>query len=266
MFDVKHLTMQGERSTRTARIAAFIRNGSSLWSLSRYRLCLSTWEVDGMVELPRSLPEFEARFPDEAACARWLLARRWPDGFRCPACGHDEAWELGRERLTLQCAACERQGSVTAGTVLHGSHLPLRTWFLAAWLVATHKNGMSARQLWKQLGLGSYKSAWLLLRKLRRAMVDPDREPLAGLVEVDETGLPFRAGDEPARPGRSHDGKLLVAGAVETEGKGPGRTRLAMIGPGAAGGGRPRRQARRAGSRPRGAARARRPWPSGTAC
>jgi hypothetical protein len=182
-----------------------------------------------MVELPRSLPEFEARFPDEAACARWLLGKRWPDGFRCPACGHAEAWELGRERLTLQCAACERQVSVTAGTVLHGSHLSLRTWFLAAWLVATHKNGMSARQLWLQLGLGSYKSAWLLLRKLRRAMVDPEREPLAGLVEVDETSLPFRAGGEPARPGRSHEGKLLLAGAVEIEGRGPGRIRLAVI-------------------------------------
>ena len=89
---------------------------------------------------------------------------------------------------------------------------------------------MSARQLWLQLGLGSYKSAWLLLRKLRRAMVDPEREPLAGLVEVDETSLPFRAGGEPARPGRSHDGKLLLAGAVEIRGKGPGRIRLAVIG------------------------------------
>src|SRR3954447_2216327 len=94
-----------------------------------------------MAELPRSLPEFEARFPDDAACARWLLEKRWPDGFRCPACGHDRAWELGRERLTLQCAACARQVSVTAGTVLHGSHLALRTWFLAAWLMATHIGG-----------------------------------------------------------------------------------------------------------------------------
>src|SRR4051795_12514511 len=87
-----------------------------------------------MTELPRSLPEFEAWFPDDAARARWLLEKRWPDGFRCPACGRGKAWELGRERLTLQCAACERQVSVTAGTVLHGSHLGLRTWFLAAWL------------------------------------------------------------------------------------------------------------------------------------
>jgi hypothetical protein len=182
-----------------------------------------------MAELPRSLPEFEARFPDEAACARWPLEKRWPAGFRCPACGHDQAWELGRERLTLQCAACERQVSVTAGTVLHGSHLPLKVWFTAAWLVATHRNGISARQLWLQLGLGSYESAWLLLRKLRRAMVDPDRSPLAGLVEVDETSIPFRAKGEPARPGRSHDGKLLLAGAVEIEGRGPGRIRLAVI-------------------------------------
>ena len=61
-----------------------------------------------MAELPRSLPEFEARFRDDAACARWLLEKRWPDGFRCPARGHDKGWELARERLTLQCAACER--------------------------------------------------------------------------------------------------------------------------------------------------------------
>ena len=164
-----------------------------------------------MAELPRSLPEVEARFPDEAACARWLVARRWPDGFRRPACGHDEAWELGRERLTLQCAACERQTSATAGTVLHGSHLPLRTWFLAAWLMATPSNGIAARQLWRQLGLGSYKPAWLLVRKLRRAMADPGREPLAGLVEVGETSIPFRGKDGPTerRPGRSHEGGLL---------------------------------------------------------
>src|SRR5690349_13967994 len=133
-----------------------------------------------MTELPRSLPEFEARFPDDAACARWLMEKRWPDGFRCPACGHDKGWELGRERPTVQCAACERQVSVTAGTVLHGSHLGLRTWFLAAWLMATHKNGISARRLWLQLGLGSYKSAWPLLRKLRRAMVDPGRLAVIG--------------------------------------------------------------------------------------
>jgi hypothetical protein len=183
-----------------------------------------------MTDFPRSLPEFERRFPDEAACAEWLLEHRWSRGFACPGCGHDRFWRLGRKVLTLQCRACRRETSVTAGTVMHRSHLPLKVWFTAAWLVATHRNGMSARQLWLQLGLGSYKSAWLLLRKLRAAMVDPGREPLAGLVEVDETSLPFRGGGEPARPGRSRDGKLLIAGAVEIRGAGPGRTRLAVIG------------------------------------
>ena len=184
-----------------------------------------------MTDFPRSLPAFERRFPDEAACAEWLLERRWGSGFACPGCGHDGYWRLGRKVPTLQCKACRRETSATAGTVMHRSHLPLKVWFTAAWLGATHKNGMSARQLWLQLGLGSYKSAWLLLRKLRAAMVDPDRSPLGGLVEVDETSLPFRAGDAPAgpRPGRSHEGKLLLAGAVEIRGKGPGRARLAVI-------------------------------------
>jgi transposase-like protein len=150
-----------------------------------------------MGDVPRSLRGFEARFPDDLACARWLLAKRWPNGFRCPACGHDHGWELGRGVVLIECARCHKQTSVTAGTVIHRSHLPLKVWFLAAWLVATHQNGISARQLWLQLGLGSYKTAWLLLQKLRRAMVDPDRAPLAGLVEVDETSLPWRTQDTP---------------------------------------------------------------------
>ena len=181
-----------------------------------------------MVQRPGSLPAFEARFPDDAACARWLFEKRWPQGFRCPGCGHVKGWQLGRGTLLVECARCHRQTSVTAGTVLHRSHLPLELWFLAAWLVATHKNGLSARRLRLQPGLGSYKTAWLLLRKLRRAMVDPGREPLAGLVEVDETSIPFRGKDDPvaAKPGRSHEGKLLIAGAVERSGA------RARVGPG----------------------------------
>src|SRR3954463_5649136 len=193
-----------------------------------------------MTDFPRSLPAFERRFPDEAACAEWLLERRWGSGFACPGCGHDGYWRLGREVLTLRCKACRGETSVPAGTFMHRSHLPLRTWFLAAWLVATRKNGMSARQLWLQLGLGSYKSAGPLVGNLRAAMVAPDRSPLGGLVEVDETSLPFRPEGEPARLGRPHDGKLLVAravelrgtvaGRVEIGGKGRGRVRLAVIG------------------------------------
>ena len=105
-------------------------------------------------------------------------------------------------------------------------------WFWAAYLMATHSNGISALQLQKQLALGSYRTAWMLAAKLRRAMVDPDRNPLSGLVEIDETSLPFRTKNDPASggPGRSHDGKLLVVGGIEVgDGNKPGRLRLAAL-------------------------------------
>ena len=98
--------------------------------------------------------------------------------------------------------------------------------------MATHSNGISALQLQKQLALGSYRTAWMLAAKLRRAMVDPDRNPLSGLVEIDETSLPFRTKNDPAGGGRgrSHDGKLLVVGGIEVgDGNKPGRLRLAAL-------------------------------------
>src|SRR3954454_10486150 len=116
-----------------------------------------------MVDRPGSLPEFEARFPDDTACARWLLARRWPDGFRRPGCGHDKGWELGRGTLLVERARCRRRTSVTAGMVLHRSHLPPKLWFPAAWLVATHGNGISARQPWLELRARSLNNPLLLL-------------------------------------------------------------------------------------------------------
>ena len=97
---------------------------------------------------------------------------------------------------------------------------------------SSHSNGISALQLQKQLALGSYRTAWMLAAKLRRAMVDPDRNPLSGLVEIDETSLPFRTKNDPAGggPGRSHDGKLLVVGGIEVgDGNKPGRLRLAAL-------------------------------------
>ena len=120
---------------------------------------------------------------------------------------------------------------MTAGTVMHGSKVPLVAWFWAAYLMATHSNGISALQVQKQLGLGSYKTAWLLCAKLRRAMVAPDRAPLNGLVEIDETEIPQRSKDDPPEGGlgRSGQGKMLVAGAVEVHGHRPGRVRLAPI-------------------------------------
>ena len=184
-----------------------------------------------MSDFPHSLIAFQRRFPDEASCAAYLADLRWPDGFRCPGCGHDQAWMLDTKAWTYQCKQCRRQTSVTAGTVMHGSKLSLSIWLWAAYLMATHSNGISAFQLWKQLGLGSYKTAWLLCAKLRHAMLDPDRNPLFGLVEIDETTIHHRTKDGAVcgGQGRSHDGKLLLAGTVEVVGPGPGRIRLAAI-------------------------------------
>jgi ISXO2 transposase-like protein/transposase-like zinc ribbon protein len=184
-----------------------------------------------MAEFPRSLIEFQKRFPDEAACAAYLRQARWADGFVCPAGGGVRGWDLATKAWTHECAACHKQTSVTAGTVMHGSKLPLTVWFWAAYLMATHSNGISALQLQKQLGLGSYRTAWMLCAKLRRAMVAPGRDPLTGLVEVDETDLPCRSRNDPlgGGGGRSHQGKILVAGAVEVQENGPGRIRLSVI-------------------------------------
>jgi ISXO2-like transposase domain/Transposase zinc-ribbon domain len=177
-----------------------------------------------------SLIAFQRRFPDDAACAAYLFAKRWPDGFVCPSCDRDQAWPLRTKRFTFECRSCHRQTSVTAGTVMHRSHLPLTVWFWAAHLLSTHSNGLSALQLKAQLGLGSYKTAWLLCHKLRRAMVDPGRSLLGQRVEIDETSLPQRTkNDPPGGRGRSHTGKMAVAGAIEIEDRKPRRLRLQTI-------------------------------------
>ena len=172
---------------------------------------------------PRSLLEFQSRFATESACAQYLFERRWPHRFVCPGCGGGRAWLLKTKAFTYECADCGRQTSVTAGTIMHASKLPLTVWFWAAFLMATHSNGISALQLQNQLGLGSYRTAWMLCAKLRRAMVNPAREPLSGVVEADEAIIPFRTKNDPVvvPAGRSGVGKMLVAGAVEVDGGRP---------------------------------------------
>jgi hypothetical protein len=184
-----------------------------------------------MSAYPHSLLEFQQRFPDERACADYLIETRWPNGFVCPSCGSVKAWALETKAFTFECAGCHKQTSVTAGTIMHGSKLSLTIWFWAAYLMASHSNGISALQLQKQLGLGSYKSAWFLAAKLRLAMVAPGRSPLKGLVEADETTFPCRSKDDPITGGggRSAQGKLLIAGAVEVQDGRPGRVRLTKI-------------------------------------
>jgi transposase-like protein len=171
--------------------------------------------------------DFQERFAEEAACLEYLAASSWPEGYRCPACGCGRAWVLERRHL-WECSACHHQASVTAGTVMHGTRTSLRLWFWAAYLVATHTPGMSALQLQRQLGIGRYETAWLILHKLRRAMVAPERDPLRGEIEVDEAIVGGR--DPERRGGRQRDAKAVLVGvAVESRGRGSGRLRLQVL-------------------------------------
>lgn len=170
--------------------------------------------------------DFQERFATEAACLDYLAASRWPDGFVCPACGGRRAWVLERRHL-WECGDCGQQTSVTAGTVMHGTRTPLKVWFWAAYLVATHDPGIAAKQLQRQLGLSRYETAWLILQKLRRAMVAPEREPLKREVEIDEF---FLGGlEEGQRGGRQRGTKALCGIAIEVRGQGSGRLRLAVL-------------------------------------
>src|SRR4051812_11080558 len=179
-------------------------------------------------DLPQDFLEFNARFGTEEQCREYLFRARWPDDFRCDGCGHDHAYTL-RTRLVYECVACRKQHSLLAGTIFEQTKTGLARWFLAVYLVTSSKGGIAAAELQRQLGFGSYQTAWSWLHKIRKAMVRPDREPLAGRVEADET---YVGGPRPGKRGRGAAGKTLVAGAVEageTEGRRLGRLRLAVV-------------------------------------
>jgi transposase-like protein len=177
------------------------------------------------VDYPRTFHEFEAWFCSEVACRAYIRRLRWPDGFICPRCGAiDTPWEMSRGRL--RCRACEAEVSVTVGTIFQDTHKPLRQWFAAMWFITSQKNGVSALGLQRVLGLGSYRTAWTWLHKLRRAMVRPGWDSLHGEVEVDEI---YVCGREERVPGRETTTKAIVAVAVEKDGRGFGRARLRRI-------------------------------------
>lgn len=179
-------------------------------------------------DYPRNWPEFERVFGDEEACRAYLERLRWPQGFRCPACGADEAWKT--KRGLWLCGACRRQSSVTAGTLFAGTRTPLQSWFAAIWQLVAQKQGLSALGMQRLMGLGSYETAWAHLHKLRRAMVRPGRDPLSGLVEVDEG---YVGGREVGMAGRQSADKSPVAVAVEVReakrGEIAGRVRLSRL-------------------------------------
>ena len=181
-------------------------------------------------DLPEDMPSFLARFGTDEQCREYLFKARWPEGFRCAACGHDDAYTL-KTKIVYECVACRKQHSLLAGTIFEQTKTGLAKWFLAIYLVTSSKGGIAATELKRQLGLGSYQTAWTWLHKLRKAMVRPDRQPLAGRVEADET---YVGGPRPGKPGRGAAGKALVAGAVEAgrgeaRGRRLGRLRLAIL-------------------------------------
>lgn len=174
-----------------------------------------------MEDYPRTILELERRFPSDEACRQYLFDMRWPSGFICPRCGHGLAWHMSRD-LYL-CAACRFQVSVTAGTVFQDTRKPLTLWFRAMWYATSQKSGVSALGLQRVLGLGSYRTAWTWLHKLRRAMVRPNRDRLSGRVEVDEI---YIGGVKKGKRGRGADGKALVLVAAQEDGRRIGRIRL----------------------------------------
>lgn len=177
-----------------------------------------------MEDYPHTLMEFEKRFSVEEDCREYLVQLRWPDGIRCPECETEKMWAMSRG-LYL-CTGCRYQTSVLAGTIFQDTKKSLRLWFRAIWYVTNQKNGVSALGLQRVLGLGSYRTAWEWLHKLRRAMVRPGRERLSGTIEVDET---YVGGERPGQHGRGAFGKVLVVVGAEVKDDHIGRIRLRRV-------------------------------------
>jgi transposase-like protein len=182
-------------------------------------------QPDFQPDYPATWQQFRAWFPDERSCVVFLEHLRWPNGFRCPGCAGETGWRL--DDGAWACSGCARKVSVTAGTIFDRSRVALADWFTAIWYMTNQKYGISALGLQRLLGLGSYQTAWTMLRKLRTAMVRPARERLWGAVEVDET---YVGGIEQGKRGRGAERKFIVVIAIELlDSKGFGRVRLRRV-------------------------------------
>lgn len=177
-----------------------------------------------MKEYPMTFREFIRRFSTEEQCREYLFKLRFPNGFSCPKCNHNEYWKVGETLHT--CRSCRHQTSVIAGTVFQDTRKPLLDWFIAIWWVTTQKTGASAQGLQQVLGLKSYQTAWTWLHKIRKAMVNPNRTKLSGIVEVDEG---YIGGEYAGKAGRGSENKSPIAVAVELDGKKLGRVRISII-------------------------------------
>ena len=164
-------------------------------------------------DLPSDLPSFLERFGTDEKCRAYLFRARWPDGFRCAGCGHDRAW-AHKARLIDECAACGKQHSLLAGTIFEQTKTELARWFLAIYLVTASKGGISAMELKRQMGFGSYQTAWTWLHKIRKAMVAPGARR-------------WPRGSRRTRPMSAALGPAAAAGARRARPGSPARSRAA---------------------------------------
>lgn len=170
--------------------------------------------------------EFQKRFGNETACRAYLCEQRFPNGFVCPKCGHTEAYFVSTRHL-FQCKQCRKQVSLTAGTVMHRTHLPLTVWFWAMYLCANDKRGISATQLSVTLEI-CYESAWYLLRRIRSAMGQRDcNYKLCGLVEMDDAYL--GGAKQGGKRGRGTERTKMVVGLSKTSDGKPKYLHMALV-------------------------------------
>lgn len=156
-----------------------------------------------------SLLEFQNKFSTEEACRQHLFQMRWPEGFLCPKCGHERYYEI-KTRHLFECTKCHYQTSVSAGTIMEKTRTELRVWFWAIYLVAHDKRGRSAISVSEELNI-SYKTAWLMLHKIRKAMGERDAQyMLNGIVELDDAF--FGAPTEGGKRGRGTDKTPVLVG------------------------------------------------------
>lgn len=175
-----------------------------------------------------TLAEWEKTFPDDEACCKYLVAHRWPDGVRCPRCGSDRVYDLKTRKWHWECPDCREGGayrfSHLVGTVFENTNKPLRQWFRVIHLMLTSKKGISALQVHRMMGFGSYETAWSMCHRVRAGLAKKDFRQLMGIVEVDETFVGGKAknrhkdrrGD--GSGGTGGKGKEIVAGAVSRKG------------------------------------------------
>ncbi len=176
------------------------------------------------MRIPENQIEFEKMFTTEEQCLDYLKELRFPKGYSCRKCQHNEYWL--NNRGIMVCKNCKNELSITSGTIFHRSKLPLVVIFRVLWWMVAQKNGVSAVGIQRVLGLGSYRTAWAWLHKFRRLMVFPGRNKLSGKIEVDETLV---GGKRSGKRGRGAEGKSLVVIAVEIMEKGTGRVRISLI-------------------------------------